>query len=227
MNRIRILASIFLLMLWSSLGFAAATTHSVVGDVNLTPAQGQPSKLAVGQRIESGAMIKTSYDGTAVLRFDDGQMISVAVNSTFVVTEYKFNAHKPTESSFVGSLVKGGIRAVTGIIGEANKQNVTIKTPTATMGIRGTDFQLYYDNRLYISVLDGAVSATNDAGTAVFDAKRQPLGIVTSPQSIPRPATANEIPAAAQAPFRQMQMQPLSDQIRKPNPADPTCSDRR
>lgn len=223
---LRTIWSFLLLLVASSLVFAGATTHFVTGEVLLMPAKGETTPLAVGQRVEAGAMIKSST-GSAILRFDDGQMISVSPETTFVVTDYKFNPQKPQESSFVGSLFKGAIRAVTGVIGESNKQNVTIKVPVATVGIRGTDFQLYYDNRLFISVLGGAVSATNEAGSAVFDAKSQPLGIVTSAQSLPRPARPDEMPAAAQVPFRQMQMLPLSDQTKKPNPSDPTCVDRR
>ena len=218
--------SFLLLLLASSLVFAGATTHSVTGDVLLVPIKGDAVRLAIGQRVESGATIKSSK-GSAVLRFDDGQLISVAPDTTFGITDYKFNHQKPEEGSFVGTLLKGALRAVTGLIGESNKTTVVFKTSVATIGIRGTDFQLYFDDRLYISILDGAVEASNEAGSAVFDANNQPLGIVTSSQSQPRPATLEELPAATQAAFRQMQMLPLSDKIRKPNPNDPTCADRR
>ena len=223
----RAVLGFWLLILVSSVAFAAgATTHSVTGEVLLMPAKGETSQLALGQRVESGAMLKSST-GSAILRFDDGQLISIAPDTTLTITDYKFNPQKPEEGNFVATLFKGAMRAVTGLIGERNKQNVMIKTSVATMGIRGTDFQLYLDSRLYISVLDGAVSATNDAGSAIFDAKNQPLGVVPSAQTQPRPATQAEFPANASAPFRQMQMLPLSDQTKKPNPADPTCVDRR
>lgn len=193
----------------------------------MTPAKGDAGKLAVGQRVESGATVKTAHGANAVLRFDDGQMVSVGSDSLFVITEYKFNAHQPKESSFVGSLLKGAVRSVTGIIGETNKENVKIKTPAATIGIRGTDFSLFLDNRLYLQVFDGAISATNAAGESIFSAANQPYGIVASPQTAPRPAKAEEMPASVQGSFRQFQMQPLSDKIRKPDPKDPTCADRR
>ncbi len=207
--------------------WAAATTHAVSGNVMVTPADGKPGKLAVGQRVDTGASIKTEHGANAVLRFDDGQIVSVGSDSLFVITEYKFNAHQPKESSFVGSLFKGAVRAVTGVIGEANKDNVKIKTPAATIGIRGTDFTLLLDTRLYLHVLDGAISATNAGGEVVFSATNQPYGVVASPQTAPRPAKADEMPTAIQGAIRQFQSQPLSDKIRKPDPNDPTCSDRR
>ena len=144
MNKLRIssIVGFFLLFLWSCLALAAATVQALSGEVQRAPAKGDYGSLAFGQRVESGATIKTGANGRVVLNFDDGQKISISESSLFVITDYKFNAHKPAESNFAVSLFKGGMRAVTGAIGEANKSNVTIKTQVATVGIRGTDFQI-------------------------------------------------------------------------------------
>lgn len=228
MNRSRIsaIAGFLFLSLWSCLTFAAATTQAISGEVLMAPAKGDYGSLAFGQRVESGATIKTAATGRVVLRFDDGQMISIAESSLFVVNDYKFNAHKPEESNFFVSLLKGGMRAVTGVIGETNKSHVTIKTPVATMGIRGTDFQLFFDNKLYINVIQGAVSATNDGGTAIFDAKSQPSGQVLNAQTRATPAPPTAFPPAAQGAFRLQQQQPLMGPVKDPNPKDPNCNDR-
>jgi len=226
MNRLRISTSFLILLLWSCLGFAAATTQAISGEVQMAPAKGDYTTLAFGQRVESGATIKTAATGRVVLRFDDGQMVSITESSLFVVNDYKFNAHKPEESNFFVTLLKGGMRAVTGAIGEANKSNVTIKTPVATMGIRGTDFQLFLDNALYINVISGAVSATNDGGTAVFDAKSQPSGKVINAQTRAVPAPPTAFPASAQGAFRLQQQQPVMGPVKEPNPRDPNCNDR-
>ncbi|OIQ92485.1 FecR protein [mine drainage metagenome] len=228
MNRVRIsaVASFFLLLLWSCLAFAAATTEAISGDVLLAPANGEYASLAYGERVDSGATIKTGANGRVVLRFDDGQKVSISESSLFVVNEYKFNPHKPAQSSFIVSLLKGGLRAVTGVIGETNKRNVVFKSPVATVGIRGTDFQLYFDNKLYINVLSGAISATNDGGTTVFDAKTQPTGQVIDAQTKALPAPASIFPAAAQGAFRLQQQQPLMGPVKEPNPRDPNCKDR-
>lgn len=228
MSRLRIssVTSFLVLWLWSCLTLAAATTQAISGEVLMAPAKGDYGSLAFGQRVESGATIKTAASGRVVLRFDDGQMVSIAESSLFVINDYKFNAHKPEESNFFVTLLKGGMRAVTGVIGETNKSNVTIKTPVATMGIRGTDFQLYFDNKLYINVLQGAVSATNDGGTAIFDAKSQPTGQVINAQTRAQPAPPAAFPAAAQGTFRLQQQQPLMGPVKEPNPKDPNCNDR-
>lgn len=222
-------AAIFcLLMVWACAASAAATVISAKGGVQMTSAQGYVESLAPGQRVEAGASIKTGPSGEISMRFDDGQMLALSSSTTYVINEYRFNPHKPEVSSFLSSLVKGGLRAVSGIIGETNKNNVKFKTGVATMGIRGTDFMLFSDNsQLYISVLEGAVPATNEGGEAVFDANTQPHGKVINSQTMAMIALPTDFPAATQAAFRVMQMLPLSDTIRHPNPQDPSCGDRR
>ena len=224
--RISALVGLFLLFISSTLAFAAATTQAISGEVLSAPAKGDYAPLAFGQRVESGATIKTGANGRVVLRFDDGQMVSISEGSLFVITDYKFNAHKPAESNMAVSLFKGGMRAVTGAIGEANKNNVSIKTSVATVGIRGTDFQLFMDNKLYINVISGAISATNEGGTTVFDAKSQPTGQVLNAQTRPTAAPPTAFPAGAQGAFRLQQSQPLMGPVKDPNPVDPTCKDR-
>jgi len=214
------------LSLWSCFALAAATTQSTSGAVQISPLQGQAGPLAVGQRVEAGATIKTGLNSSTTLRFDDGQMIALSSETTYVLDEYKFNAHKPEESSFLSTLVKGGLRAVSGIIGEKNPKDLKFKTLVATVGIRGTDFDLFFDGRLYVSVRTGAIAVSNDGGVALFSATQQPSGSVSDSRSIAKPADPTTFPNAAKSAIRQQGANP--DMGAKPaNPKDPTCSDRR
>lgn len=220
-----VIGGIFL-SLWTCWVLAAATIQSVSGAVQMTPQGGLAGPLAVGQRVEAGAAIKTGLNSAATLRFDDGQMVALSNETTYVLDEYKFNPHKPEESSFLSTLVKGGLRAVSGIIGEKNPKDLKFKTLVATVGIRGTDFDLFFDGRLYVSVRIGAIAVTNDGGTAVFAANNQPTGSVSDPRTIARPADPITFPTPAKGAIRQHDANP--DMGAKPaNPRDPTCSDRR
>lgn len=212
-----------LLSLLSAAAFAAATTQTVSGEVLVSTGSGDYEALAFGQRIESGATIKTGADGRVVLRFDDGQMLYLTESSLLVVSEYKFDAHNPADSKFQASLLKGSLRAVTGVIGEANKKNVTFKTPVATVGITGTDFQLVMGNALYINVISGIVVASNDAGSMMFDAKGRPNGQVLNAKTRPAAAAPGVLPSAVQGVFRRQKQQPLMGPIMDPNPKDPAC----
>lgn len=222
-----LLRTLFVTLLLLSLGaHAAATAISVAGDVKLTPKGGSIGSLAEGQRIDTGAGIKTGGNSGVTLRFDDGQLVALTSNSSYVVDDYRFNPHKPAEGSFVSTLLRGGLRSVTGLIGKANPAEVKIKTDVATIGIRGTDFQLFFDGRLFMSVREGAIGSTNTAGEAVFEAARQSLGLVNDAQSKPRAATLSEFPTDAVAAMRRLDINPDFG-TRSPNPGDPTCADRR
>lgn len=219
--------SFCLLLIWPWLAWAGATATAVMGNVKMAPAKGSVEVLAIGQRIESGTRIDTGDGSSAVLRFDDGQTIALAANTSYRVDDFRFNPHKPEEGSFVSTLFRGALRAITGLIGESNKKNVAVKTDTATIGIRGTDFNLHHDSRLYIQVLEGAVVAANTGGEAVFDAAGKPLGIVANKSSPPEAAEPGDFPPAVLANFRVLSATPLTGRERAPNPNDPTCSSRR
>ena len=219
----------FWLALFSMSVFAAATVTQVSGTVNMTPKTGNAAAVALaeGQRVESGVGIKTGSNSTVTLRFDDGHMIALSSDTNFVIDDYRFNAHKPAEGGFLSTLVRGGMRSVTGLLGKANPGDVRVKVDVATAGIRGTDFQLFYDGgRLFISVREGAISTTNAGGVSIFDAKTSPSGIVSDSQTKGRPAPINDFPAPALGSVRRLDINPAIG-TKNPSPNDPGCSDRR
>lgn len=215
------------LLFWARVVFAAGTTTAVSGKAEFVTPQGVATPLAIGQRIETGATLKTADRSSVTIRFDDGHSLSLSANTVYVVAEYRFTPQKPVEGSFVGNLVKGAMRSVTGLIGETNKEHVVQKTATATIGIRGTDYNVYYDGTLYLQVSEGAIFAKNEAGTQDFDAVRQPLGVVRSATTAPQPVSQSELPTAVTADFRVLSAVPITGRERKPSVSDPSCSDRR
>ncbi len=226
MKNLSFLTRCLILFFWPFIAHAAATALAVNGDVRVSTPRVVGGPLAVGQRIDSGATLTTAANAGTTLRFDDGQMIAVAGSSTYVIDDYRFNPHKPEEGGFISTLVKGGIRSVSGLIGQLNAKQVEVRTQTATIGIRGTDFDLFFDGKLYIVVQRGAIAAINDAGEGVFAADGQAIGLVLNRQTRARVAALEEFPAEAQAAFRQLDDNPeLGAKAR--NPSDPSCSDRR
>jgi hypothetical protein len=219
-----LLASIFLFMV-SPGAWANATTLSVSGEVQVTPKGGSSARLAEGQRVDSGAALKTGPNSGVTIRFDDGQMVALTSNSNLVIDEYRFNPHKPEEGGILTSLLRGGMRMVTGLIGKAKPESVKITTPVATIGIRGTDFQLFVESRLFTSVGDGTIGVANVSGETLFDGAKQPLGIVPDAQTKARAATLSEFSADAVAAMRRLDIEPNFG-TRKPNPNDPSCADR-
>ena len=220
------LGVLFSTLVWCFVANAAATAVAVSGSVTVAPKVGDTGPMAEGQRIEAGALITTGANGTTTIRFDDGQLVALSVNTAYSLSLFRFNPHKPKEGSIAASLLRGGLRTVTGIIGKSNPDEVKIKTSVATVGIRGTDFQLYLDSRLHFHVLEGVIGVSNQAGEELFSPKTEPTGLVNSFGDKATPIRYVDLPADAQGSFRQLEANSIVGN--KPsNPNDPTCADRR
>lgn len=141
----------------------AGKVEFVVGNVEAVGVDGLTHALKKGQEVNTGEVIKTGT-GRAQLRFMDGGQVSLAPDTEFGVDEYSYEGKTDgTEKSFF-RLIKGGLRAITGAIGHVNKRNYQLNTPTATIGIRGTEFLATMHNNLLVRVGDGAVYISNEFG---------------------------------------------------------------
>jgi hypothetical protein len=142
-----------------------------IGNVDLIAANGSRRPLGKGAEIDVGETISTSTGARAQVRFVDGGFISLQPNTQFRVDEYKYKGKADGEEKGFFSLLKGGLRAVTGAIGLVNKQSYRVKTPAATIGIRGTGYNVALrDDGLFVNVGEGAISLTNNAGLLVVTA---------------------------------------------------------
>src|SRR5574340_542523 len=134
-----------LVILPLSLGNAAhaaelfATVDSLSGSASVSDPSGQPGDVFVGQKIYEKQTISTSPDGEVHLATVDGGIVAIRQNTEFRVDEYQ--ADGSSGDKIFMSLVKGAIRSITGWIGKYNAPSYRITTPTATIGIRGTDHE--------------------------------------------------------------------------------------
>ena len=71
----------------------------------------------------------------------DGGLVALRPDTKLKVDTYVFNGQEDGSENPVFSLLKGGLRAITGIIGKRNKERYNLRTPTSTIGIRGTDHE--------------------------------------------------------------------------------------
>ena len=128
-------------------------------------------RLSRGAAVESGDQIHTGTDGKVLVVFADSGLVWIRANSDFVVDEYSY-AKGGRESAFF-SLLKGGARSVTGLIGRRTRSNFRLRVPVATIGIRGTDFSVVMCQRdcrdsdgstaargLYGEVIEGRIAVT-------------------------------------------------------------------
>jgi hypothetical protein len=121
---------------------ASAKVVSAVGDVNSVDPVGARRRLALGGSVYPGEVVETSPGATAVLAFRDDSRMTLGAGTRFRVDSFVFDEQSPKDGRFLVSLLRGSMRALTGIIGKANNRNVGFTTATATIGIRGTGLDL-------------------------------------------------------------------------------------
>jgi len=121
---------------------ASAKLIDVQGDISaIDPAQAK-RQLVTGAALYPGETIETGPAAKGVLIFRDDSRVTLGANTQLKVDSFVFDAQNPKEGSFLVSLVRGSLRALTGVIGKSNNRNVKFNTPTATIGIRGTGLDL-------------------------------------------------------------------------------------
>lgn len=136
-----------------------------------------------GTEVFSGDTILVGERSNTQILFSDESIIALRPDTTFRVTEYAYIESEPDKHRSAYELVAGGFRTVTGLIGKLKPRNFAVRTPTSTIGIRGTHFSLVECNNncrnpngtlapngTYGGVTDGRISVTNQSGEHVFGA---------------------------------------------------------
>ena len=145
------------------------TVIAVSGSVSALSADGKSRVLQKGALLSQGETAVTGKDGRVDLRFSDESLVQLRPETQFRVDEYSYvvtgsGKTDGNEKSFF-SLLKGGFRAISGMIGKLRRNSYAVVTPTATIGIRGTDYSAALDNGLHVSVARGEISLDNNAGS--------------------------------------------------------------
>jgi len=115
------------------------------GDVQIQRgATKQPAK--VGMAIQASDVVLTGTDGAAGITFTDNSLVSVGPNSIFAIDRYSFDTTTHA-GEFEGSLKKGKLAAVSGKMVKQSPEAMKIRTPSAVMGVRGTEFVVQVDEQ--------------------------------------------------------------------------------
>ena len=198
---IGVVAAVVALILTSSVNAAApqpplhvGRTTSVVKDVRgqLT---GRPERnLVKADRVFFNENIVTAGASVVVVQFRDGSTLELGPNGALVIDELVFNPFERTSRKVV-SLLQGSFRYVSAYV--AQKSEVTINTPTGTIGIRGSAVSgFFYPNvPVFVHVSAGTGTFTNDAGSATIQAGQS----VASPGRTTPPMPPDRMPAAVAA----------------------------
>lgn len=181
--RIKYIAMAVATLLGTSAVLAApAGKVLVVAGQAVAERAGQELKLFMGAPIESGDVIRVGEKSSIQIRFTDESVVSLQARSTFRIDDYRYNKN-PQEDKSAFSIVKGGMRTITGLIGKNNPKNYSVGGSVATIGIRGTHFTVVACTEvgeckdaegkgaptgMYGGVTDGRIGVVNDAADVEF-----------------------------------------------------------
>jgi FecR protein len=145
----------------------AAYVHEMAGTVTGT-LNSVTRQLKTGDVISAGTTVSTGERSRAVIKFEDGQIMALAERSSFRIVEYRYVKERVRDSNAVFALLQGGLRFISGVIGSTNRNAFRLTAGTATIGIRGTEGSVVYDQitqAVNAAVAAGEIALTTAQGT--------------------------------------------------------------
>lgn len=166
----------FLLIL-SSLAFAETEVGRIThlsGPLLAKKVDGTTKVLSINSAVEQGDILVTEKKTYARIKFIDNSEMNMRPGTQLKISQYIFDQAKPQDDKAVYNLIRGGLRAITGLIGKRGDQNsYKFIAETAVMGVRGTTYECKIcegncgavPNGLYFFVLEGIINVSNTAGS--------------------------------------------------------------
>ena len=119
--------------------YVAGQIDLLEGDVRIVDQRNLRRAAKVGDKVYEGDNITTGANGEIHMTMDDQGFIAVRPNTKMRILQYR--AEGDDDDKGVISLLVGSLRSITGWIGKYHPKSYSINTPTATIGIRGTDHE--------------------------------------------------------------------------------------
>ena len=215
---------------------AAGRFLAVTGEVTVVATDGARRAAAQGSEIRSGETLITGASSLAQMRMADSSLLSVRADSQFKLEQFSYAGKDDSNAAFVVSVLQGGFRTITGLVAQLNRRNYRIVTPSATIGVRGTHFEVVHvlpqvavpeaPAGTYNRVYEGITTLQNPAGVQLLVNREQtafaalqasaapvlvapPAAIFGNPTPVPRAAA----PAAPQGPARAAMKAPARAEV--------------
>ena len=150
---------------------------SLAGTVSVRDINNEVRTLQINSRIYEGDRVQTDPGANLHVLMDDDAEIFLKEDSVIKITEYVISEGYGEDSSSILDLLRGGLRKITGSIGQSALANYQVHTGLATIGIRGTEYviklckaddctQTVSRNdpgvKLHAVVLEGAITLTTE-----------------------------------------------------------------
>lgn len=170
----------------ASLSESIGQIETLQGSVSAVHADGTTVTLKVGDPVFQGDVIRTSDNANVGITFKDESAFSLDENGEMILDEMVYDPDSG-EGSFSTSLTSGVFSFVSGQIAKANPDAMTLNTPVATIGIRGTQgvLQQTRGGELKAALLEeaggftGELILTNSAGSITLNQPNQYSAILS------------------------------------------------
>jgi hypothetical protein len=117
---------------------AIGYVKTVTGEATVVDA-GKALKAQAGTPVRLGSMLRTGQTGSMGVTFKDNTVMSFGPDTEVTIDEYLYSPGKG-DLKFGANMTKGSLQMVSGVIAKLKPDAASLKTPTGTIGIRGTNF---------------------------------------------------------------------------------------
>ena len=100
---------------------------------------GQSLRGDAGTRVQDSDVVRTGTDGSVGITMTDNSLLSAGPNSVLSLDRYEFDS-TTNAGRFDASLQRGTLAVVSGRLAKQSAEAMTVRTPTAILGVRGTEF---------------------------------------------------------------------------------------
>jgi len=136
---------------WLLIALLSSSLYAEIGEISELRGNGEILRSTGGDKllaelslgIFSNDDVRTG-NGRMALTFLDDSILKLTEHSKIIVDEYIYDPD-PSKSKLSLRMASGTARFITGKLGRIDKQNIKIRTPSASIGIRGTDFTTTVD----------------------------------------------------------------------------------
>ena len=140
-------------MKWIILALAFISLEVSAGIGTITEQVNKPPSIersktsitgAKGTGIEMNDAVRTTQ-GKVGITFEDDTKVQISDNSKLVIDDFVYDPKAKSGGKLAVKVALGTVRYASGQIAKTNPQNVSVNTPSATIGVRGTDFTATVD----------------------------------------------------------------------------------
>lgn len=167
----------------------AGRISALEGKADVVRGGGAAVAVKVGDSVNEKDVLRTKRQSRLEVRLTDGSLLKLSELTQIEVSKYAPGGNQP--DSLINA-ARGQVRAVVTDVFSKRKESFRVKTPTALVGVQGTDFAMHImTNLTLLMVYEGAVSASNSnpdvAGTQILTAGQMTRILANQPPETPTP----------------------------------------